>query len=336
MQNKIPKIDVHRHWLPDKYIELAAHGEFGDLVTISNTSEGQILEAGSKTLGQPLRTAVTSQLVSMDVQLSDMKKTGLDGAIISMQPFTFHYEGKSKMVCEIHRMLNDEMAAMVQEQPGKIYGLANVPLQNIEAAISELHRIMALPGMVGVQLGSNVNGAYLGEKEFIPFFETAQKLGAFILIHPMNVAGYDRLKKFYLRNIIGNPLDTTICAASLIFEGMMERLPDLKICLSHAGGHLPYIFGRLDHGYMVRTEAKSIPNPPSSYLKKFYYDMISHSSEGLAYLIKLVGAERVLIGTDYPFDMGLQDPIATLAEIALTEAERNLIYHGNVSRLLNI
>jgi len=330
------KIDVHSHWLPKSYVELAARGEFGDLVKILSTNEGEILEAGGRTLGQPLRTAVTSQLVDMDVQLSDMEKAQRDRVLVSLQPFTFHYEGDSKTVSQIHRMLNDELAKVIQAQAGKLYGLAHVPMQDVEAAISELRRIMSLPGMVGVQLGSNVNGSYLGEKEFMPFFEVAEKLGAFILIHPTNVAGADRLKKFYFRNLIGNPLDTTICAASLIFEGVMERLPGLKICLCHAGGHIPFIFGRLDHGYKVRPEAKTIPNPPSSYLKSFYYDIIAHSKAGLAYLIALVGAERVVLGTDYPFDMGVEVPMRLLNEIALTEQERDLICHGNVNRLLNI
>jgi aminocarboxymuconate-semialdehyde decarboxylase len=327
-------VDLHSHWLPTKYIELAERNEFGNLVEINNTAQGKVMVAGKLTLGQILSTPIDAKLTDLNVQFIDKDSDGIDITVISFQPFTFHYEGETKQVAEIHKMLNDELISVVKKYPNKAKGLANLPLQDVDLAIAELERIMEIPGMIGVQLGSNVNGKYLGEKEYAPFFEAAETSGAVVLIHPMNVAAHDRLNKFYFRNLIGNPLDSTICAASLIFEGTMERFPNLKICLCHAGGFIPFVYGRLDHGTRVRAENGALPKLPSYYLRNFYYDIVSHAPESLAYLIKLVGADRVVIGTDYPLDMGLQCPIDVIEGLSLTKNEREMILGGNVHELM--
>ncbi|MDY7028780.1 MAG: amidohydrolase family protein, partial [Spirochaetota bacterium] len=182
---------------------------------------------------------------------------------------------------------------------------------------------------------TNVRGKYLGDESFFDFFEAVEALGAVVLIHPIDVAGYDRMQQFYGRNLVGNPLETTLTAGSLIFSGIFDRYPKLKIILVHAGGQMPYIIGRWDHGYNVRSECKTPKQPPSAYLRNFYYDIIAHSKESLRFLVERAGADRVVIGSDYPLDMGLKDPVATLVEAGLDEKEFELISNKNAQAIFN-
>src|SRR5437763_8960580 len=174
-------------------------------------------------------------------------------------------------------------------------------MQAPKLAADELRHAMGKLGLRGVHIGSNVAGKNLDDPELEPVWATAAELGAFILLHPINVAGADRLSSYYLTNLIGNPLDTTIAAACLVFSGVMERHPQLKICLAHGGGFVPYQAGRLVHGWQVRTEPKrKLTKPPTDSLKRFYFDTIVHSKEALEFLVDTAGADQVLLGSDYP------------------------------------
>jgi aminocarboxymuconate-semialdehyde decarboxylase len=181
-----------------------------------------------------------------------------------------------------------------------------------------LRHAMTGLGLRGIQIGSNIAGKNLDDPELEPVWATAAELGAFILLHPINVAGMDRLGSYYLNNLIGNPLDTTIAAACLVFGGVLERHPSLKICLAHGGGFVPYQAGRFVHGWHVRTEPKKkLPKPPTDSLQRFYFDTIVHSKEVLEFLVGNAGADRVLLGSDYPFDMGNLDCVARVEALAL-------------------
>jgi aminocarboxymuconate-semialdehyde decarboxylase len=234
------------------------------------------------------------------------------------------------------RILNDGIADVVKDHSEQFKGLAHVPLQDPKLALRELERSMGELGLSGVQLGSNVRGLYLGDDAFIEFFEAVEALQAVVLIHPVDIAGYDRLQHFYGRNLIGNPLDTTITAASIIFSGMFDRLPKLKIILCHAGGMMPYIIGRWDHGSHVRSECKKPQRLPSSYLSNFYYDTIAHSPESLRFLVERVGADKVVVGSDYPLDMGLVDPIGTLLAAQLPSESEQVIVRETARTLFQI
>jgi aminocarboxymuconate-semialdehyde decarboxylase len=191
--------------------------------------------------------------------------------------------------------------------------------------------------LMGVQIGSNVRRKYLGEKMFLPFFEKAAELDVPIFIHPIDTAGAERLKDYYLPNVIGNPLDTTITAAYLVFSGVFDHLPNLKIVLAHAGGLLPYNIDRWDHGFKVRPECKvNIQKPPSMYIRNFYYDTIAHGVESLRFLISRVGIDRVVVGTDYPYDMGDLDPLKTLKAAKLSGDEWEKIVWKNTATLFKI
>jgi aminocarboxymuconate-semialdehyde decarboxylase len=233
---------------------------------------------------------------------------------------------------------NDQMAKTIKARPDRFMGIATLPMQDPKRAADELKRAMTGLGLKGAMFASNIMGKNLDDESFAPVWATAEELGAFIFIHPNNVAGADRLKSYYLQNLIGNPLDTTIAAACLYFGGVMDRYPKLKVCLAHGGGFTPYQAARWQHGWKVRAEArKNVPNEPkdTNVAKRFYYDTILHSSAVLEFLIGHVGAERVLLGSDYPYDMAMLDCVAHVRGLNIPDADKARILSGGPQAVLS-
>jgi aminocarboxymuconate-semialdehyde decarboxylase len=287
---------------------------------------------------EALTKALNQQLNDPQRRIEDLEKMGVDRAVISIAPPQFFYHLEGKLALDVCRTQNDRIAAMVEKYPAKFTGMATVPLQNVEGAVAELERAIQQLQLKGVEVGSNVRGRYLGDPIYVPFFEKVRALDIPVFIHPQNVAGADRMKDYYFPNLVGNPLDTTLTAGHLIFSGIFDRLPGLKIALSHAGGHLPYIIGRMGHGFKVRPECQEVlKKSPVEYLGQFYYDTISHGPEALRYLISRVGADRVMLGTDYPYDMGDYTPLASIDAVpGLSTAEKEKIAGKNAAALFKI
>ncbi len=223
-------------------------------------------------------------------------------------------------------------------RPDRLAGLATVPLQDIPAAVAELERAVTRLGLRGVYIGSNIGGKDLDHPDLFPFFAKAEALRAPVFLHPIDVLGVERLRAYYLHNGLGNPFETALAAARLIFGGVLDRLPRLQVCLAHAGGALPYLFGRLDRVYRVRKEARgALRRTPSAYLRRFTYDTIAHAEPALRYLISVVGADRVALGSDYRFDMGLLDPAAPVRALRpLARKDRDAILGGVAAKLLRL
>ena len=212
-----------------------------------------------------------------------------------------------------------------------------LPMQDPVLALCELERAAKLPGMRGLYLATHVNGIELDEKSFWPVYAKAEELGWTVFLHPMDTIGPDRTKKYYLKNLLGNPYDTGVAAAHLVFGGVLDAFPKLEVNLPHAGGTFPWLIGRLDHGTKVRAELKHMQRPPRDYLRRFSYDTIGHDDRINLNLVRLVGADRVTLGSDYCFDMGLDDPVATVNRIAtLSDSERAMILGGNSAKLLGL
>ena len=239
-------------------------------------------------------------------------------------------------VCELARIVNDALAEATRAHPDRFVGLATLPLQDPEAAVTEVERAVTELGCRGIYLGTNVRGKELTDPSFFPVFERIHALGVPIFLHPLNVIGAQRLTSYYLHNLLGNPFDTAVAAANLIFSGLLDRFPKLNICLPHAGGAFPYLIGRLNHGWKVRQECKALKKPPSSYLRRFTYDTISHAPEPLRYLINLVGADRVMLGSDYCFDMGYERPVKVVTSLKLSRTDQEKILGGNAARMLRL
>jgi aminocarboxymuconate-semialdehyde decarboxylase len=213
-------------------------------------------------------------------------------------------------------------------------GIATLPMQAGELAAKELTRAMRTLGLRGAMIGSNAMGTNLDHPSYEPLWAAAAETGAFMLIHPANVAGADRLKSYYLNNLIGNPLDTTIAAACLVFGGVMERHPKLKVCLLHGGGFTPYQAGRWVHGWNVRPEPKvNVKQSPQKWIDRFYYDTILHAKPMLEFLVGSVGAGRVLLGSDYPYDMGTFECARQVKALSINDADKAKVLEGNAVAL---
>jgi aminocarboxymuconate-semialdehyde decarboxylase len=212
-----------------------------------------------------------------------------------------------------------------------------LPMQAPELALKELERCAKLPGMRGLYVATNINGADLDEKRFWDVYAKTEELGWTMYLHPVDTIGRERTTRYYLKNLLGNPYDTGVAAAHLVFGGVMDAFPKLEVNLPHAGGTFPWLIGRLDHGTKVRAELKHMKRMPSEYLRRFTYDTIGHDDRINSALVKLVGADRVTLGTDYCFDMGLTDPVATISRIeGLNDTQRAQIKGGTAARLLRL
>ena len=271
-------------------------------------------------------------------RLADMNSLGVDVQVLSTNAYFYNYDGDPGAVVLMTQECNDYVAELVKDHPDRFSGFATLPMQDIKASIAELERSMGL-GLKGAMIGDNVNGKTYDEKEFLPFWEAAQDIGAVILVHQGGETVVNhRINRYHLPNTIGNPAERALTFAALVFGGVMDACPDLKVCLCHGGGYTCFGIGRMDRGWQVRQEARvNIQQPPSAYLHRFYYDCLTHSEPALRYLIDSVGIDRVVFGTDWPFDMAIDWPVSWLMGLeSLTQDEKEAILHKNLEKLLGI
>jgi len=269
-------------------------------------------------------------------RLKDMDTTGVDIHVLSASPQTYLYNVEPELAATVAAIQNDQMAKHIAAHPDRFWGIATLPLAQPARAADELKRAMTKLGLRGAMFASNVKGINLDDPMFEPLWATAEELGAFMFIHPNNVAGGDRLKSYYLQNLIGNPLDTTIAAVSLLFGGVFDRYPKLKVMLAHGGGFTPYQAARWEHGWAVRPEPKkNVPAQPKNVAGKFFYDTILHSKPVLEFLIKHTGVAHVMLGSDYPYDMGMMDCVAHVRGLSISDTDKDSILGGRAEQLLS-
>lgn len=303
-------IDVHSHILPESVVNLIRKegSKYGASVQMRGSAEWVVHEQGYT---YPL----FRKFYDAEEKLLDMNDMGIDFSILSPAPPMFMYWINDELSTTFARLVNEGTSRFVSANQQRFRGLATVPLQNPTAAVEVLHEAAQLTGLCGVEIGTTVEGKTLDDESYDTFFTACETLDWPVFLHPYYVGDKTGLSKYYLTNLIGNPLDTAVGAASLIFGGVLDRHPKLRVLLAHGGGYFPYQIGRLDHGYTVREESKTIPQNPSSYLRRFYYDEITFNSKALSFLIQQVGADRVVIGTDYPFDMAESQPLDLLNQV---------------------
>jgi aminocarboxymuconate-semialdehyde decarboxylase len=271
----------------------------------------------------------------LERRFKDMAASDVDMQAVSITPQTFLYDQDGALNATLARIQNEAIAKLTKQHPDRFLGLATLPMQAPEQAAAELRHAVRTLAISGAMIGSNIMGRNLDDPAFEPVWAAAAETGAFMLIHPNRVAGADRLRNYYLTNLIGNPLDTTIAAASLVFAGVMERYPNIKICLAHGGGFTPYQMGRWVHGWHVRNEPKkSLPVSPEASLRRFYYDTILHARPQLESLVALAGASHVLLGSDYPYDMGTFECVRQVRALSVSEADRATILGGQAQAML--
>jgi aminocarboxymuconate-semialdehyde decarboxylase len=326
-----PTIDVHAHILTEETIRLLQRESPKAAPKLSDVDD----QFGTLDVAGSLYRHFPRGGWDLDRRFRDMAAAKVDMQVLSVCPQTFLYAQPPALAAAFARIQNEQLAKLVKTHPGRFQGIATVPMQAPQQAADELRHAMTVLGLRGMQIGSNIAGKNLDDPELEPVWAAAAELGAFILLHPINVAGMDRLGSYYLNNLIGNPLDTTIAAACLVFSGALERYPSLKICLAHGGGFVPYQAGRFVHGWHVRAEPKKkLPKPPTDSLQRFYFDTIVHSKEVLEFLVGNAGADRVLLGSDYPFDMGMPDGVLQVRSLSLPAAEQASILGGLAQTML--
>jgi aminocarboxymuconate-semialdehyde decarboxylase len=290
-----------------------------------------VLEIDGKVVQQPH----PREIWDVGQRLRDMDANDVDIQILSPTVFTFFYGQDAALTQACSILQNEQIALVIRQHPERFLGLGTVPMQAPEMAAGELKRAMTKLGLGGAMIGSHVNGRNLDDPALDPFWSTAAELGALIFIHPHQGAAAERLTSYYLKNLVGLPFETTIAAACLVFGGVLERYPELKICLSHGGGFAPYQAGRFQHGWEVRDEPKvHIHRSPDEALGRLFYDTILHSNSALEYLISSVGADHVMLGSDYPFDMGNLDCVARVRALSIEPAARDLILGGYARTVL--
>jgi aminocarboxymuconate-semialdehyde decarboxylase len=323
-------IDIHAHWYPKEWLEVFEKDGAREGASLERVDGGYRLKA------KHITNAFDERFVVVKERVAEMDKRRIGVHALSLTT-PMVYWASPALALALSQAFNDAASAAHRQFPDRLVGLAMVPMQAPEAALKELERAAKLPGIKGLYLATNVNGEELDDRKFWPVYEMCEALGWTIFLHPVDTIGQDRTKKFYLKNLCGNPYDTGVAVAHLIFGGVMDRFPKLGFNLPHAGGTFPWLIGRWDHGAKVRPELKHMKQPPSSYLRRFTYDTIGHDERINAALVKLVGADRVTLGSDYCFDMGLDDPLATVERIpGLSAADKELIAEKNSLRLLRL
>ena len=271
----------------------------------------------------------------IEKRFADMDAAGIDVQVVSNTPQTFLYNQDAALTATLASLQNDQIAKAVAAHPGRLIGIATLPMQAPKLAADELRRAMRKLGLKGAQIGSNVEGRNLDDPALEPLWAAANELDAFIMVHPTRVAGAERLKPYYLVNLIGNPLDTTIAAAALVFGGVIERYPNINFLMVHGGGFVPYQIGRFKHGWQVRGEPQArLKSPPDASLDRLYFDTILHGRPALEFLVSSCGPARVLLGSDYPFDMGTLECVRQVRALAIPEGDKATILGGAAVALL--
>lgn len=326
-------VDLHTHYIPPAYLEWVREKNNPLGVHLDKLPSGKPALAADDRL-----IPLLDGFHSVEVKLADIKAQGLDRQVVSPPPFLFHYGLPGKVGAESSRLLNDEAAALQKRHADRFVAMATAPLQDPEAAASELERVAGRLGIRSVEIGARAGEHDLDHPALAPFWEAAEKLGMLVCIHPVSPPGRERMREYYLFNLIGFLVDTTVAASRLIFAGVLDRFPGLKICLAHAGGMAVWIQGRFDHGFRALHQCQGIiSRPPSEYLKGMYFDTITHRPEAVRYVADTVGSDRLMMGTDYPFAVAEADPVRFVSAVpGITEKERAAILGGTASRLLGL
>ena len=318
-------IDIHTHILPKDLPDLEKKFGYGGWIRLDHNSNGT---ANMIKDGEQFRV-VKCNCWDPVARLDDCQESGVSLQVISTIPVMFSYWAQPKHTYLLSRLLNDDIANVVQNNPKRFVGLGTIPMQDEKLAVKELERCIQDLRFPGIQIGSNINGKNLSSQKFFPIFEAAADLGSCIFVHPWNIMGKNQMEKYWLPWLVGMPAETSRAICSMIFSGIFEKLPNLRVAFAHGGGAFPATIGRIQHGYDSRPDLCAIDNnvDPTDYLGKFWIDSLVHDFDMLEFLIKKVGNKKIALGSDYPFPLGEKMPGLLIKNSNLSKTTKeNLLY----------
>ncbi len=325
-------VDVHAHYFPQSFLDLVGkHGPAHGFEYKMVEGKGPQFKHGHVTTGP-----VGAKFVDLDVRLAAMDEQGVGVHALSLsQPMV--YWGEGDLARRLAETYNDALARAHERHPRRLVGLAALPMHEPALAVKEVERAAQLPGIRGYYIATQIRGKDLSDAAFLPVYERIDATGLPVFLHPLDVIGHQRLSAYYLTNLLGNPFESAIAAAHLIFGGVLDRFPNLVVCLPHSGGAFPWLVGRLNRGWEKRADLKHIQRPPVEYLRRFYYDTVGYSDHVLEYLVKVIGADRVLMGSDYCFPIAYEQPVKVVTDHPSLEPQvKQEIVEGNARRLLKL
>lgn len=328
-------IDIHTHILPERWPDLNKKYGYGGFVTIDHHGPGC---ARMMIDGKHFRD-VGQNLWDPDLRMAECERHNVDMQVLSTVPVMFSYWAKGEDAHDLSRFLNDHIASVVRDHPGRFAGLGTLPMQSPDLAVRELERCMTELGLHGVEIGSHVNTWNLDSPDLLPVFEAAQELGAAVFVHPWDMMGRERMPDYWLPWLVGMPAEVSLAICSMIFGGVFERLPRLRVAFAHGGGSFPSTIGRIEHGFYARPDICAVRNDvnPRRYLGRFYLDSLVHDPVILRYLIGLVGERCIALGSDYPFPLGEQEPGRIIRSMEdLSDGTRERLLGGTAQEWLGM
>lgn len=327
------KIDMHSHVLPTAWPDFNQKFGVSGFPTLEKDDGRTVIKRHGKFFRE-----VWSNICEIDLRIAQYADHGVDVQVISTVPVMFSYEQRPEHALAFAQVLNDHVAQLQAEHPRNVIALGTIPMQDAGTAIGELRRLKEELDVAGVQIGSNVNQKNLGEEDFFPIFEAVSDLGMAVMVHPWQMMGQADMQKYWLPWLVGMPAEVSRATCSMIFSGLLERLPDLRVCFAHGGGAFPFTIGRIEHGFNMRPDLVAIDNSvnPRDYLDRFWVDSITHDPQALRYLIDVMGTDRVMFGTDYPFPLGEQEPGSILGRLELPDHARRSLFSANALAWLGL
>lgn len=327
------KLDIHTHIMPDKMPNWVQKFGYGEFIHLEHRNCKACMMKGDK-----LFREVEDNCFDAAVRMKEMDNSAVNVQVLSTIPVLFNYWAKANDGEETSRFFNDHIADTVAKNPKRFIGIGTVPLQDVDLAIKEMERCVAELKMPGLEIGSNINGENLSEKKYFPFYKRAEELGCALFIHPWEMMGEQQTQQYWLPWLVGMPAETSRAICSMIFGGVLQSFPKLRLAFAHGGGSFPLTIGRIEHGFNVRPDLVAVDNAvnPRDYIGKFWIDSLVHDAKAMNYIIDVMGEDKICLGSDYPFPLGEHYPGKLIETMAIGNDLKKKLLFKNAEEWLGI